>query len=67
MDGDVYHQFGMDALRAFAVENAHVTPQPVAQAESKYIDPGATLTDSANGTKNGIVWVVNSVTFMGPR
>lgn len=64
-NGYIYYLFSLDALKAFALENGKLNPQPVAQAETKFIDPGSTPTISANGAQNGIVWVIKSVTFMG--
>jgi len=64
-EGRVYYLFSLDALKAFALENGHLTLQAAAQAETKFIDPGATPSISANGSKNGIVWAIKSDTFMG--
>jgi hypothetical protein len=60
----LYYLFSMDSLKAFTVENGQLSPQPAAQGETKFIDPGATPTISADGTKNGIVWVLKSKGFM---
>jgi hypothetical protein len=45
-----------DVLREFKLEGARLTPGAV--AAERFIDPGATPTVSANGTRDGIVWVI---------
>lgn len=60
----VYYLFSMDALKAFALQNGQLSPNPAAQAETKFIDPGSTPVISADGSKNGIVWVLKSKGFM---
>jgi hypothetical protein len=54
----------MDTLKAFAVEDGRLRTTPSAQGDTKFIDPGATPTISANGAKDGIVWVLKSKGFM---
>jgi hypothetical protein len=62
----VYYLFSMDALKAFAVVDGRLKTEPASQANTKFIDPGATPVVSANGEKDGIIWVVKSKGFMAP-
>jgi hypothetical protein len=55
-----------DVLKDFAVQQGRLSPQPVAQGATKFIDPGATPTVSANGLRNGIVWVLRSKGWRSP-
>ena len=43
-----------------------LSAQPVAQASRKFIDPGATPTISSSGTKDGIVWVIETKGWQSP-
>ena len=49
-----------DVLKAFAITNAQITTTPVAQGADLFGFPGATPSVSANGTKNGIVWALQT-------
>jgi hypothetical protein len=49
-----------DTLKDFAVESGQLSANPVAKGKTRFIDPGATPTISANGTRNGIVWLLRS-------
>ena len=49
-----------DALKVFKVENGRLSFQPKSETSKIFGNPGATLTVSANGTKNGIVWMVET-------
>ena len=49
-----------DSLRDYKVENGKLSAKPVAQTAKEFANPGATVTVSANGTKNGIVWLVET-------
>jgi hypothetical protein len=57
---NVYILVSNDVLKDFALKDGRLSPQPVAQANEKFVDPGATPAVSANGTKNGIVWVIQT-------
>jgi hypothetical protein len=54
----VYVLSDSDALRDYEVTNGKLVPK--AASSFKFADHGATPTVSANGDKNGIVWVVSS-------
>jgi hypothetical protein len=53
-------------LKDFAVEHGQLSPQPAARGTTKFIDPGATPSVSANGSRNGIVWVLRSKGWRSP-
>ncbi len=55
-----------DVLKDFAVEHGQLSAKPMAQAMAKFIDPGATPAISANGSRNGIVWVLESKGWRSP-
>jgi hypothetical protein len=55
-----------DVLKDFAVRNGQLSAQPVAKGPTRFIDPGATPTISANGSRNGIVWVLRSKGWRSP-
>jgi hypothetical protein len=59
-NGHVYYQFSNDVLKDFVISNGRLSPDPVARGTTKFIDPGATPTISANGNKNAIVWVLSA-------
>jgi hypothetical protein len=60
----LYYLFSMDALKAFPIIDGRLRTEPAAQGNTQFIDPGATPTISANGDRNGIVWVIKSKGFM---
>ena len=55
-----------DVLKDFAVEHGQLSSLPVARGNTTFIDPGATPTVSANGSLNGIVWVLRSKGWRSP-
>jgi len=59
-NGHVYFLGSKDVLKDWAVAGGRLSQQPVASAAVIFTDPGATPTVSANGSKNGIVWVVQT-------
>jgi hypothetical protein len=61
---NVYFLNSHDALRDFAIEKGQLVLKGVAPGP-KFTDPGATPTISADGTKNGIVWVIGTKTWNG--
>jgi hypothetical protein len=60
----VYFLGSQDVLRDFALEHGRLTLKAAARGP-KFTDPGATPTISANGAKNGIVWVIGTKTWDG--
>lgn len=55
-----------DVLKDYKWENGKLSEQPIAKGTTKFIDPGAVPTVSANGTKDGIVWVVQTKGWRSP-
>jgi len=63
-NGRVYFAASDDVLRGYSIKNGQLT-----QAEStttKFANPGATPSISANGNKDGIVWAIATKTWNGP-
>jgi hypothetical protein len=54
----VYFAASGDVLKAFTISNGKLSGSPTSQAPNSFGYPGATLSISANGTSNGIVWAV---------
>ena len=57
-DGRIYYAATGDALKAFAISNGRLSEFPVSLSSRIFGYPGATPSVSANGTRNGIVWVI---------
>jgi hypothetical protein len=49
-----------DALSDFVVNHGLIPDRPAAKATSRFGNPGATPAVSANGNKNGIVWLIET-------
>jgi hypothetical protein len=60
----VFFLGSQDVLRDFAIEQGHLNLKAAARGP-KFTDPGATPTISANGSTNGIVWVIQTKTWNG--
>jgi hypothetical protein len=61
-NGTVYYGAVGDAIKAFPVTAALLATTPSSQTSHQFGYPGATPSISANGTSNGIVWVVENGT-----
>ncbi|HTS11171.1 MAG TPA: hypothetical protein VMH00_03555 [Candidatus Limnocylindrales bacterium] len=59
-NGTVYYAGVSDNLKAFPVSKAKLATSPSSKSSITYPYPGATPSISANGTSNGIVWVVQN-------
>ncbi|HVH89408.1 MAG TPA: hypothetical protein VM912_22015 [Terriglobales bacterium] len=55
-----------DSLKDFKLAAGKLSSGPVMQSAKEFANPGATLTVSANGTKNGIVWLVETKAWNAP-
>lgn len=55
-----------DFLKDFAVRHGRLSGEPVRHGSREFIDPGATPTVSANGSRSGIVWVIASKGWRSP-
>jgi hypothetical protein len=64
-NGHVYALASNDVLKDFKVERGQLTG-PVASGAERFIDPGATPAISANGTRDGIVWILQSKGWRSP-
>jgi hypothetical protein len=56
----IYYQGNGDRLKAFAITNGTLSTVPIHRSSSSIAFPGATPSVSANGTTNGIVWVLDN-------
>ena len=56
----IYYQGSGDVLNAFPVSQAFIMRTPSAQGPDNFGFPGATPSISANGTNDGIVWVIET-------
>jgi hypothetical protein len=65
-NGHVYVFAAHSVLKDYALERGQLSTQPVARGTTQFIDPGATPTISANGSRNGIVWVLRSKGWRSP-
>ncbi|HEY3742307.1 MAG TPA: hypothetical protein VGL53_20800 [Bryobacteraceae bacterium] len=57
-NGHVYYFASDDVLKDFALKDGRLSAQPVHSGTFKFGNPGAIPSISADGAKNGIVWVV---------
>jgi hypothetical protein len=56
----IFYQGSGDVLKAFGISNALLSTAPVSQSTTSFGWPGATPAISANGTNNGIAWVLQT-------
>jgi len=57
-NGHLYYFGCNDVLKDFLVEHGRLSAEPVHRGAVEFKDPGAIPVVSANGTKDGIVWIV---------
>jgi hypothetical protein len=57
-NGNVYFSADDDNIKAYRLTNGLLTTTPTSQSAEVYQYPGAPLAISANGSNNGILWVV---------
>jgi hypothetical protein len=62
----VFFWWSDDVLKDFRLDQGQLSSAPVAHGETRFSDPGATPTVSANGSANGIVWVLKSKGWRAP-
>lgn len=65
-NGHVFTLWSNDVLKDFALRSGRLSAQPVARATHEFIDPGATPSVSANGNRDGIVWVIETRGWRAP-
>lgn len=56
--GNVYYIGNKDVMKQFKLTNGLLSSSPVAQGNYVYGYPGANMSVSANGAKNGILWAI---------
>jgi outer membrane protein assembly factor BamB len=59
-NGSLYYASTQDPLRQYRFRNALLLPDPVSQTLVTFVYPGASPSISANGTHDGIVWVLEN-------
>ena len=64
-NGRVYLLASEDYLSAFGLAGGRLTSRPVTKGTEHFPNPGATPAISANGTRNGIVWLIETKTWNG--
>ncbi len=57
-NGNLYFAPAGERMRQFRVWHGKITARPVAESQAKFYYPGATPVVSADGGRNGIVWVL---------
>jgi hypothetical protein len=62
-NGHVFFAASDDNLRDYAIKNGRLTLN--ASSTTKFANPGATPSVSADGKKNGIVWAIATKTWNG--
>jgi outer membrane protein assembly factor BamB len=55
-----------DVLKDYRLDHGQLSTAPVAHGTTRFNDPGATPTVSANGNTNGVVWVLRSKGWRAP-
>jgi len=62
-NGHVFVLASDDYLSDFVVEHRHLADRPVVTGSHQFGNPGATAAVSADGVRNGIVWVIETKTW----
>jgi hypothetical protein len=64
----VYFLAAFDVLKAFSISGGLLSTSPTSRATKKFSFPGATVSVSANGATDGIVWAVQTDAYasLGP-
>ena len=57
-NGNVYFSCDNDYIRCYRLSSGLLSTTPTSKSAEQYLYPGAPLAISANGTNNGILWVV---------
>jgi hypothetical protein len=63
---NIYFVAAQDVLKAFQLSGGLLSTTPTSQASTVFGFPGGTPTISANGSTNGIVWVLDNGAFTTP-
>lgn len=59
-NGSLYYVTTEDPMRQYRFQDARLLPRPVSRTSLNFVYPGASPSISANGTRDGIVWVVEN-------
>ena len=59
-NGNLYYAATEDPLRQYRFRNAQLVAEPASQTSIKFLYPGSSPSISANGTRDGIVWVLEN-------
>jgi outer membrane protein assembly factor BamB len=59
-NGSLYYATTEDPLRQYRFRNARLLPEPASHTSIAFVYPGASPSISANGTREGIVWVLEN-------
>ncbi|MBI1814487.1 MAG: pyrrolo-quinoline quinone [Deltaproteobacteria bacterium] len=62
-NGTVYYWAASDVLKAFRLTDGRLSTEPVSQASASSRFPGASPSVSANGSRDAIVWAVQTDAF----
>ena len=60
----IYYQGNGDVMKAFLITNGFIVATPESRSATSFGFPGATPTVSANGTNNGIVWIIQADAYL---
>jgi hypothetical protein len=60
----IYYQGNGDVMKAFLITNGVIVATPNSQSATSFGFPGATPTISANGTNNGIAWIIQADAYL---
>ena len=60
----IYYQGNGDVMKAFLITNAVIVATPDSRSPTSFGFPGATPTLSANGTNNGIAWIIQADAYL---
>ena len=64
-NGHVYLLASSDYLSDFPLEEGSLAARPAKMGQQRFGNPGATPAISANGTRNGIVWLIETKAWNG--
>lgn len=64
-NGTVFYSASGDVIRGFKLASAKLPSQPTVKSGTSFCYPGATLSVSADGTQNGVLWALQNSTSQG--
>lgn len=60
----IYYQGNGDVMKAFLITNGVIATTPISKSSTSFGFPGATPIISANGTNNGIAWIIDPTPYL---